>query len=105
MATAEKSASALRAFRRIVQELRMTDKSFGRQSPQYQYLMDQMRGHQVTQRLFSKAPTEMEHVAHLYASYLSSTRRLLALQEQYKGGERSIEESANLVGLALPKRH
>ncbi|KAM3725262.1 Protein FMC1 [Dirofilaria immitis] len=32
----------------------------------------------------------------------ASTLRLEALQEQYKGGERSLEESARLVGLKIP---
>lgn len=102
MATvAEKTAFT--AFRRIVSELRKADKSFGRQSPQFKYLMDQMRDHQVTQRVYSKAPEEAEHVANLYTTYLSSTRALTQLESRYSRGERSVEESARLVGLALPK--
>ncbi|VDK85215.1 unnamed protein product [Litomosoides sigmodontis] len=43
-----------------------------------------------------------EHLSTTYRHYLASTMRLKALQEQYKGGERSLEESAKLVGLKLP---
>ncbi|PIO54238.1 hypothetical protein TELCIR_24404, partial [Teladorsagia circumcincta] len=67
--TAQKSA--LNAFKRIITELRKCDKSFGRESPQYKFLVDQMKDHQVTQRIYSKAPEEAEHVANLYATYLS----------------------------------
>ncbi|CAJ0587406.1 unnamed protein product, partial [Mesorhabditis spiculigera] len=104
MASAERSAVALKAFRQIIQELRKTDKTFNTSSPQYKFLADQMLRHKTTQRVLSKGPTEMESVAQLYATYLSSTRRLLALQETYKGTEKTVEESANLVGLSLPKK-
>uniref|UniRef100_A0A1I8AEU0 Protein FMC1 homolog n=1 Tax=Steinernema glaseri TaxID=37863 RepID=A0A1I8AEU0_9BILA len=39
----------------------------------------------------------------LYSVYLDSTRQLNELQQRYKGGERSVAESANLVGLKLPE--
>nr|CDJ87028.1 ATP synthase assembly factor FMC1 domain containing protein [Haemonchus contortus] len=100
--TVEKSA--LNAFRRIVSELRKSDKSFGRNSVQYKHLVDQMKDHLVTQRVYSKAPQEAEHVANLYATYLSSTRNLKELEKRYRGNERSVEESARLVGLALPEK-
>ncbi|VDP30816.1 unnamed protein product [Heligmosomoides polygyrus] len=95
--------TAFTAFRRIVSGLRKAHKSFGRQSPQFKYLMDQMRDHQVTQRVYSKAPEEAEHVANLYTTYLFSTRTLTQLESRYSRGERSVEESARLVGLALRK--
>ncbi|CAI4225885.1 unnamed protein product [Auanema sp. JU1783] len=103
-ATVEKGAAAFKVFRQVVSELRKVDKTFCSKSPQYKYLNDQMREHQVTQRLFSKASNEVEQVTHLYATYLSSTRRLAELEAKYKGGEKTIEESAKLVGLALPKK-
>ncbi|KAK0409500.1 hypothetical protein QR680_004580 [Steinernema hermaphroditum] len=39
----------------------------------------------------------------LYSVYLDSTHQLNELQERYKGGERTVAESANLVGLKLPE--
>ncbi|KAK5973064.1 hypothetical protein GCK32_009542 [Trichostrongylus colubriformis] len=92
MAATVKS-SALNAFRRIVSELRKADKSFGTNSPQYKYLVDQLRDHHITQRVYSKAPEEAEHVANLYATYLSSTRNLRELEKRYGGRERSVEEN------------
>ncbi|WKY06494.1 hypothetical protein Q1695_006580 [Nippostrongylus brasiliensis] len=96
--------SALNAFKRILSKLREADKTFGRKSTQYKFLVDQMRDHHITQRVYSKAPEEAEHVANLYATYLSSTQNLKKLELRYRGGERSVEESAKLVGLALPEK-
>ena len=58
----------------------------------------------MTQKLHCKSPNEMEHLAASYATYLQSTRALSELHERYKGGERSVEESAKLVGLQIPNK-
>uniref|UniRef100_A0A0K0F0V4 Protein FMC1 homolog n=1 Tax=Strongyloides venezuelensis TaxID=75913 RepID=A0A0K0F0V4_STRVS len=50
------------------------------------------------------SPNAEDEMNNTYASYLIATKRLSSLQEEYKGGERSIEESASLVGLALPEK-
>lgn len=47
----------------------------------------------------------MEHLASCYSIYLSSTRKLSELQKIYKGKEKSVEESANIVGLKIPKKN
>ncbi|CAD6194690.1 unnamed protein product [Caenorhabditis auriculariae] len=100
----ERSATALNTFRSLFNELRKADKTFNRNSELYKYLSGEMRGHQVTQRQYAKSSRETEGLAKFYLSYLSSTRRLNELQETYKGGEKSIEESARIVGLQLPQR-
>lgn len=74
-------------------------------SKEFKFLVEQMRGHQVTQKIHCKSPNEMEHLAQSYATYLQSTRVLNELHERYKGGEKSVEESANLVGLKLPTKN
>ncbi|KAJ1351126.1 hypothetical protein KIN20_025734 [Parelaphostrongylus tenuis] len=94
--------SVLSTFRRVVKELRKTDKCFNRNSTLYKYLVHQVRD-STTERVYSKAPEETRHLANLYAAYLSSTRKLKELETRYCGGERSVEETARLVGLALPK--
>ncbi|VDN19097.1 unnamed protein product [Gongylonema pulchrum] len=45
---------------------------------------------------------KLEHIAFTFRNYLTNTLLLDALQQEYKGGERSLEESAKLVGLKLP---
>uniref|UniRef100_A0A0N5A300 Protein FMC1 homolog n=1 Tax=Parastrongyloides trichosuri TaxID=131310 RepID=A0A0N5A300_PARTI len=52
-----------------------------------------------------KNPNVEESVTSTYATYLAASKRLSCLQDEYRGGERSVEESANLVGLTLPKKH
>ncbi len=47
----------------------------------------------------------MTFLANAYGTYLSSTVETLALYVRYCKGERSIEESANIVGLRLPKQY
>ncbi|CAL2037943.1 hypothetical protein CAEBREN_05950 [Caenorhabditis brenneri] len=101
---ARKTLTAANTFKNIIAELKKVDKNFTPQCAQYKYLMEQMRADQVTTRRYSKAENESESVAKLYLSYIQGTRRLNELQERYKGGEKTVEESARLVGLKLPER-
>ncbi|CAI5445020.1 unnamed protein product [Caenorhabditis angaria] len=96
--------TAFNTFKNIISELKKVDKTFSPKSQQYQYLMEQMRADQVTTQRYSKAANESESVAKLYLSYVQSTRRLNVLQERYAGNEKTVEESARLVGLKLPER-
>ncbi|VDM61403.1 unnamed protein product [Angiostrongylus costaricensis] len=95
--------SVLNSFRRIVRELRKIDKGFDRNRALFKYLVSQVRD-SIAERTYSKAPEETRHLAGLYATYLSSARKLVELETRYHGGERSIEESARLVGLSVPKK-
>ncbi|CAI2348719.1 unnamed protein product [Caenorhabditis sp. 36 PRJEB53466] len=101
---ARKGLTAFNTIKHIISELKKVDKTFSPESQQYKFLMDQMRADQVTTRRYSKAANESESVAKLYLSYIQGTRRLNVLQERYKGAEKTVEESARLVGLKLPER-
>uniref|UniRef100_A0A914XJR7 Protein FMC1 homolog n=1 Tax=Plectus sambesii TaxID=2011161 RepID=A0A914XJR7_9BILA len=107
MPVVEKSVRAIPLIRSIVSELRKAGTtSTVRSTPYYKFCVGQLRGHQLTQKLFCKGPNEVEHIGETYSTYLRSTRLLQELQYQYKGGERDIEKTANLVGLtttAKPK--
>uniref|UniRef100_F1KTA5 Protein FMC1 homolog n=1 Tax=Ascaris suum TaxID=6253 RepID=F1KTA5_ASCSU len=105
MGSVERSSRAVSIIRQIFRELRKAEENFTSKSATTRFIMKESRDHQTTQKVLCKAPNEMEHLASTYRHYLLSTRRLEALQEQYKGGERSIAESANLVGLELPERN
>ena len=95
---------AMILYRSILKELRQAERLKGddefmswRTSPVYPYLAQCMR----TTRELSE--TDIQTLSS-YRTVLSSSRRSQELQEKYKGvGERSIEESAKLVGLNLPK--
>ncbi|KAE9556187.1 hypothetical protein FO519_000675 [Halicephalobus sp. NKZ332] len=105
MSALERSRTAIPTFRRIISELRKSKGSLPRDSQEFIFLKEQMRGHQVTQKLHCKSPNEMEHLAATYATYLQATRALDELHERYKGAERSVEESAKLVGLQVPQNN
>ncbi|KIH67638.1 hypothetical protein ANCDUO_02030 [Ancylostoma duodenale] len=73
----------------VIYALSVPKGNFSKSSPQYKYLVQQMRDHQVTQRVYSKAPQEAEH-------HTKAERARDALQRR----ERSVEESANLNPMA-----
>uniref|UniRef100_A0A7E4WAS5 Protein FMC1 homolog n=1 Tax=Panagrellus redivivus TaxID=6233 RepID=A0A7E4WAS5_PANRE len=104
MSTAERSSKAIPIFRKIVAELRRSKGKLSRDSPEFRFLTEQMRGHQVTSKILCKGSNEVEHIAASYATYLHSTRQLAELQHRYKGGEKTVQEAANIVGLQIPER-
>ncbi len=58
---------------------------------------------QVTGKQHCKAAEEMRHLADSYTSYLRSQRLWLATHEEYHAkGERSVRETAQIVGFKLP---
>ncbi|XP_022085250.1 protein FMC1 homolog [Acanthaster planci] len=93
----------LRLLRSLLRELREAKMSSPRNTMAYGYLMDQFRKNQVTSEKFCKEHNEMWHQAQTYLCMLKSTREHEALQAAYKRGERTVEESAKLVGLKIPK--
>uniref|UniRef100_A0AC34PUY9 Protein FMC1 homolog n=1 Tax=Panagrolaimus sp. JU765 TaxID=591449 RepID=A0AC34PUY9_9BILA len=105
MSALERSKTAIPTFRKIISELRKSKGVLPRDSKEFRFLVDQMRGHQVTQKMHCKSPNEMEHLASTYASYLHSTRVLSQLHDRYKGNEKTVEESAHLVGLQVPEKN
>ncbi|XP_071493117.1 protein FMC1 homolog [Diadema antillarum] len=95
---------ALTALRGITRELRyIRPKTSPRNMLAFQYLMEQYRENQVTQEQVCRAHNDMLHKAQTYHCLLRSTREYEALQAEYGRGERTVEESARLVGLELPK--
>ncbi|KAH7725461.1 Protein C29E4.12 [Aphelenchoides avenae] len=100
----ERSRTAIPTLRRIMNELRKTKGSLASDSQEARYLMQQMRQHQMTQKILCKSPNEMEHIADTYATYLNSTRQLAELHSRYARGEKTVEESARLVGLQIPSK-
>jgi hypothetical protein len=69
----------------------------------YTYVMEQYRHYQLTGAKYCKEQNEMKHLAKTYACLLENTRKREEVSAIYTRGERTIEESANLVGLSLPK--
>ena len=66
-------------------------------------LRHEFRQNYISGSRYCMEKNEMFFVANAYLSYLKSTKSTLDLYAKYCKGERSIESSANLVGLKLPK--
>ena len=97
--------AATRALRRVLSELRLSveDPKSIKNARVTQYIMQQYRKHQTTERQHCKAAAEMTHLADSYATYLASQRKWKEVHEEYHAkGERSVEDTAKIVGFKLP---
>ncbi|VDI29120.1 Hypothetical predicted protein [Mytilus galloprovincialis] len=94
-------------FRSLLKELRfINSKRNITECPTYQFMLEQFKNHKVTSEKYCQGKHDVVHVADTYLCLLESTRKHQELTEMYGGkGERSIEASANIVGLKLPKTY
>jgi len=62
-----------------------------------------MRNNQVTEEQYCKQKEEMTFLAKTYDTYLSSQRKWKAVNDEFHArGERTVEETATMVGFKLP---
>ncbi|XP_060526096.1 protein FMC1 homolog [Cylas formicarius] len=96
--------SKLTLLRQIISELRLALPNRKlKDDLSYQHIMGQFRKYQTTDRELCKARDEMEAVARTYLCYLRSSRITQQLKSEFHGkGERSINETARMVGFKLP---
>ena len=67
------------------------------------YILIQCRKYQVTDEQACKAREEMKFLAETYLCYLKSQRIFEEIHKKYQGrGERTVEETATMVGFKLP---
>ncbi len=67
------------------------------------FVRDQFRANIVTSRQFCRSEADMRHLGDTYRTYLSSQRIWRHLHDEYHGkGERSVAETAKIVGFKLP---
>uniref|UniRef100_A0A224YAP8 Protein FMC1 homolog n=1 Tax=Rhipicephalus zambeziensis TaxID=60191 RepID=A0A224YAP8_9ACAR len=102
MAASKESRVLIRA---VIQELRRSlPQKPVRNSLAAQFLLSEARKHQTTEKRLCRAHQELQAKMDTYRTYLASSRKGKELHLQYHArGERSVEESARLVGLGLPK--
>lgn len=96
---------ASKGVRRVFTELRRSSDHGARVKDLKisQYIMEQYRKHQLTEKQYCKAAEEMNHLASSYATYLSSQRNWQKVHQEYhSSGERSVEDTAKMVGFKLP---
>ncbi|XP_029778656.1 protein FMC1 homolog [Suricata suricatta] len=100
--------SPVRTLRGLLRELRHMNAATGRSyrdTAAYRYLVKAFRAHRVTSEKLCRAQHELHFQAATYLCLLRSIREHVALHQEFHGkGERSVEESAGLVGLKLPQQ-
>lgn len=91
-------------MRGLISELRHNSSgSLLKDSLLIKYIFKQYRKYKVTDKQICKAGEEMKFVSESYLCYLKSQRQYEKLYHQYHAkGERSVEETANIVGFKLP---
>ncbi|XP_058118784.1 protein FMC1 homolog [Anopheles ziemanni] len=99
--TATKLSTSSQTLKRLLSELKSIN--MGSSSLAAKYIVDQYRRFETTEQVHCRAKEELQFTAETYLSYLESTRKLKELNESYRGkGERSIRDTADMVGFKLP---
>ncbi|XP_055905096.1 protein FMC1 homolog [Eupeodes corollae] len=67
------------------------------------YILAQYKKYQTTDQQLCKARDEVNFLGQTYLTYLTSLRKHNELHKEFHGrGERSVKETADLVGFKLP---
>jgi len=97
---------SLQTLRQILREVRLSTGALGlvrKNLPLTSHLMAQYRKHQVTEKQHCKASLELNHLADSYATYLTSQRLWLDVHQEYHAkSERTVADTAKMVGFKLP---
>lgn len=96
--------SAPRTLRMLLRELRLAAPDGNiKDSLASKYILDQYKKFATTDQQLCKAREEAKFLGETYLTYLVSRRRYEELYKEYHGrGERSVRETANIVGFKLP---
>lgn len=92
-------------YRSLLNELRLVNPTgrVKKDSLAAKYIVDQFERHQTTDEILCKAREEMKFLGETYLCYLRSLRKYNQIQCEYKGkGERSVKDTADMVGFKLP---
>lgn len=94
----------LQIIRSLVREIRHSSKDKAvKDNIMVRYIMEQAKAHRETSEVLCKAREELKNLAENYQCYLNSARLCKEIRVRYAGkGERSIKETADLVGFKLP---
>jgi len=97
-------SSGNKIVRPLLQELRLySSDGTIKDSLIAKYVLNQFKKYQTTELQLCKAKEEMQFLGNTYLTYLQSLRKYKAINKDYRGkGERSIKETADMVGFKLP---
>ncbi|XP_045622968.1 protein FMC1 homolog [Procambarus clarkii] len=99
------SALKIQTLRSLIRELRrsLPEHETLKHSPAFSYIIDQYRRNALTDQQYCREQEEMAHLAQTYATYLESSRKYMELySEYYSHGEKTVKETADMVGFKLP---
>ncbi|XP_048728406.1 protein FMC1 homolog [Ostrea edulis] len=104
MASQQKLNLGRLLFKRLHREMQTTINSKEKlvDTPAFRYIVSQFKEHQVTSQKLCKGQNEVIMVGQTYLCMLESLRKAEELAQRYKTTERTVQESANLVGLQVP---
>lgn len=99
-----KVASQVQTLRGILAELRQANpKGTIKDSLAARYVLSQYHKYNTTDLQLCKQKDEVHFLAQTYLTYLQSTKNSMRIRSEYKGkGERSVQETADMVGFKLP---
>jgi len=93
----------IRVVRSLVHQVRRnTENKSIKENAMLQYIMKQAHTHKETSQVLCKAREELKNLAEMYLCYLKSQQMCKDIHIYYDTGERSIKETADLVGFKLP---
>ncbi|EZA47319.1 hypothetical protein DMN91_012950 [Ooceraea biroi] len=94
----------IKIIRSLVHQLRRIARTRSmKENAMLRYVMEQAHAHKETSQVLCKAREELRNLAEMYLCYLRSQQTCKEIHKQYAGrGERSIKETADLVGFKLP---
>lgn len=96
---------ASNVYRSLIHELRQTSPNgiMSKDSLVLKYISSQFRKYQTTDQQLCKAREEMQFLGNTYLCYLKSLRKQDDILKHFKGsGERTVKETADMVGFKLP---
>ncbi|XP_037945566.1 protein FMC1 homolog [Teleopsis dalmanni] len=96
--------SATKTMRALLDQLRHSLPSGGiKHSLAVRYILAQYQLFRTTDQQLCKAKDEALFLGRTYLTYLASIRKYNELHKEYHGrGERSVKETADMVGFKLP---
>ncbi|XP_058821467.1 protein FMC1 homolog [Topomyia yanbarensis] len=91
-------------LKKLLNELRkVSPEANYKESLAAKYIVSQFRKFETTEQQHCRAREEMHFTAKTYLCYLQSIRKLKEINATYSGrGERSIRDTADMVGFKLP---
>lgn len=96
--------SKVSVLRTILRSIRQNRPESGQvqHNPSFMYIMEQYRKNATTDAQYCQEHQEMAFLAETYATYLESSVKYRELYDEFHHPERTVEETARMVGFKLP---